>query len=87
MTKSIPKPELLWWEPLSLSMRDGETLSNFMEESLRAGIQSRKAQQEFMVRGLASRDEARLTDEYYSAKTVFDEFNGMLSWAEENNAK
>ncbi|MDA3902005.1 MAG: hypothetical protein PF441_01005 [Desulfuromusa sp.] len=68
-------------------LRDGETLSNFMEESLRAGIRSRKIQQEFIARGLASRAEARRTDEYYSAEAVFDELNGMLSCAEENTAK
>ncbi|MCD6525502.1 MAG: prevent-host-death protein [Desulfuromonas sp.] len=68
-------------------LRDGETLSNFMEESLRAGIRHRKAQQEFITRGLASRDEARQTGEYFSAKAVFDELSGMLTSAEKNDVR
>lgn len=64
-------------------LRDGETLSSFMEESLRAGIQHRRVQQEFIARGLASRDEARRTGEYFTAEDVFDELNDMLTQAEE----
>lgn len=68
-------------------LRDGETLSSFMEESLRAGIQHRKAQQEFIARGLVSRDEGQRTGEYFAAEEVFDELNGMLTQAEENIGK
>ena len=64
-------------------LRKDETLSSFMEESLRAGIQHRRAQQEFIARGLASRNEAKQTGEYHSAKDVFDELNSMLTHAEE----
>ena len=68
-------------------LRDGETLSSFMEESLRAGIQHRRVQQEFIARGLASRDEARRTGEYFTAEDVLDEMNGMLTQAEEKTCK
>ncbi|MDX2480948.1 MAG: YlcI/YnfO family protein [Desulfuromusa sp.] len=68
-------------------LRDGETLSSFMEESLRAGIQHRRAQQEFIARGLVSRDEARRAGEYFTADDVFDELKGMLTQAEENVGK
>lgn len=68
-------------------LRKGETLSSFMEESLRAGIQHRKAQQEFIARGLASRDEARSTDEYFSAEEVFVELKAMLNEAENKAAQ
>ena len=68
-------------------LRDGETLSSFMEESLRAGIQHRKAQQEFIARGLASRDEARRTGEYFVAEDVFDEMEDILVQAKENIGK
>ena len=64
-------------------LREGETLSSFMEESLRAGIQARKVRQEFIARGLASRDEAPRTGEYYSPEDVFGELNGILTCAEE----
>ena len=68
-------------------LRKDETLSSFMEESLRAGIQHRQAQQEFIARGLASRDEAKQTGEYYSVKAVFDELNSMLIHAEEKTTR
>ncbi|MGC9519701.1 MAG: YlcI/YnfO family protein [Desulfuromonadaceae bacterium] len=68
-------------------LRNGETLSSFMEESLRAGIQHRRTQQEFIARGLASRDEARRTGEYFTADDVFNELNDMLTQAEENIGK
>ncbi len=66
-------------------LRKGETLSNFMEESLRAGIQHRKFQQEFIARGLVSKDEALQTGEYSSAEVVHDELRSMLAHAEENS--
>jgi len=68
-------------------LREGETLSGFMEESLRAGIQHRKIQKEFMARGLAAREEARQTGEYFAAEDVFNELSGMLARAEEKIAK
>lgn len=68
-------------------LRDGETLSNFMEESLRAGIQHRKFRQEFIARGLASRDEAHRTGEYFSTESVHAELGSMLTRAEEKNRK
>jgi len=64
---------------------EGETLSNFIEESLRAGIMQRKARQEFISRGLASRDEARQTGEYYAAELVHTELRSMLAHAEERS--
>lgn len=60
-------------------LREGETLSSFMEESLRAGIQHRKIHREFIARGLAARDESRRTGEYYSAEDVFNELSGLLA--------
>lgn len=68
-------------------LREGESLSSFMEESLRAGIQHRKAQEEFIARGLISRDEAKRTGEYFSADEVFDELKAMLHDAEKKAAR
>jgi len=68
-------------------LREGETLSSFMEASLRAGIQQRKVQQEFIARGLASKEEALQTGEYYSAGAVNDELHSMLAHAEKNHRK
>ena len=63
-------------------LREGETLSSFMTESLRAAIQHRKIQQEFIARGLLSKDEAQRTGEYFSAEEVSAELSSMLSRAE-----
>ncbi|AJF06608.1 YlcI/YnfO family protein [Geoalkalibacter subterraneus] len=63
-------------------LQNGETLSSFMEKSLRSSIEHRKMQQEFIARGLASRDEARKTGEYFAAKDVLDEMSDMLAQAE-----
>ncbi len=68
-------------------LREGETLSSFMEASLRAGIQHRKVQQEFIARGLASKKEALQTGEYYSSGAVHDELHSMLAHAQENSQK
>ena len=58
-----------------------ETLSSFVEESLRANIERRKYRQDFIARGLASRDEAKRTGEYYSAESVLGELADMLKKA------
>lgn len=59
-------------------LQEGETISSFVEQSLRANIARRQLQQEFIARGLASRDEARRTGEYYPAEEVLQELDGML---------
>lgn len=63
-------------------LHNNESLSSFVEQSLRANITRRQVQQEFIVRGLASRDEARRTGEYYAVEDVLHELDGMLSRAE-----
>jgi hypothetical protein len=62
-------------------LREGETLSSFMEQALRLCIQSRRVQKEFIARGLVSRDEARRTGEYFAANDVLGEMEDMLSQA------
>jgi len=51
-------------------LKDGESLSGLVEQSVRDIIRRRKAQQEFIARGLASRDEARRTGDYIDADLV-----------------
>ncbi|MDP3483253.1 MAG: YlcI/YnfO family protein [Sulfuricella sp.] len=63
-------------------LQDGETLSGFVEQSLRANIERRRLQLEFVARGLASREQARLTGEYYPAEDVQRELEAMLTQAE-----
>jgi hypothetical protein len=68
-------------------LREGETLSSFMEQALRSSIQSRRLQKEFFARGLVSRDEAKRTSEYFSAEDVLTEMDDMLSQAEARSRK
>lgn len=68
-------------------LRDGESLSSFVEASIRAQIDFRRAQQEFVARGLASRTDSRKTGEYFSANTVLGELEDMLDKALQDQDK
>ena len=48
-------------------LAEGESLSEFVEASVRAGVERRRVQAEFIARGLRSRDEARRTGDYVEA--------------------
>ena len=63
-------------------LQEGETLSSFAEQSLRANIQRRRAQQEFIARGLAARDAARSSGEYFTADDVLRELDERLAKAD-----
>lgn len=58
-------------------LQEGETLSSFVEQSLRINIDNRRAQQDFIARGLASRDEAQSTGDYFPADQVLRELDEM----------
>ena len=68
-------------------LRDGESLSSFVEQSLRAHVTRRQLQNEFVARGLASLDEARRTGEYVDADVVHAELHDMLVKAETAKGK
>ncbi len=51
-------------------LRPGETLSAFVEDSLRRNVEFRRVPREFITRGLASRDTVKVCGEYVSAKKV-----------------
>ena len=51
-------------------LQPGETLSGFVEESLRRNVERRQAQQAFLARGLASRDAAKKSGKYVTADAV-----------------
>ena len=68
-------------------LQEGETISSFVEQSLRSNIARRQLQQEFIARGLASRDEAQRTGEYYPAEDVLQELDGMLAQAKKKARK
>jgi len=62
-------------------LANGETLSSFVEESLRANIERRLYSQAFISRGIASRDDAKATQEYYSADSVMAELDDIYQQA------
>ncbi len=62
-------------------LQKGESLSNFVEESIRENIIRRQLQSEFLARGLAARDHARETGNYVSADAVLGRLEKMLASA------
>ncbi len=59
-------------------LRPGETLSAFVEDSLRRNVAFRRTQQEFIARGLASRDAAKQSGVYFSSEEVLQELDDIL---------
>ncbi|MBV8062590.1 MAG: prevent-host-death protein [Nevskia sp.] len=62
-------------------LHEGETLSSFVEQSLKANILRRQVQKAFIEKGLAAREEARRSGKYLSAEKVLDELDAMLKTA------
>jgi hypothetical protein len=62
-------------------LTDGETLSEFVEASVRAGVERRRVQAEFIARGLRSREAARRTNEYVDADVVLEDLQRKLDAA------
>ena len=59
-------------------LRKDESLSEFVEASLRESITHRQLQNEFLARGIAGRDEARRTGKYFNAPEVLATLDGIL---------
>lgn len=68
-------------------LEEGESLSGFVEQSIRDGVQRRQAQREFIARGLRSRNEARRSLAYVPAPKVLVRLEGMLERAKRSAAK
>jgi predicted transcriptional regulator len=68
-------------------LRPGETLSAFVEDSLRRNVTFRRTQQEFIARGLASRDEAKRTGAYFSSEEVLAELDTIIASAKKKGRK
>lgn len=60
-------------------LQEGESLSAFVEESIRKNIERRQLQGEFIARGLRSRDEARQTGKYVSSDVVLRRIENRLT--------
>lgn len=68
-------------------LQEGETLSAFVESSLRAQIEHRRMTAEFIARGLAAREETRRTGVYHSADNVLGMLKGKLEAAKASAKK
>jgi predicted transcriptional regulator len=68
-------------------LSEGETLSQFVEASVRASVERRRIQAEFIARGLRSRDEAHRTGDYVDADVVIDGLQRKLDAARARLAK
>ena len=62
-------------------LQEGESLSSFVEQSIRESIERRQLQREFIARGLRSGDEARRSGEYVSASAVIGRLEKILALA------
>lgn len=68
-------------------LRDGESLSQFIEDAVRSQVALRKAQAEFLARGLASRDKARQSGRYVDADDVLGKLQQTLQAARAKHGK
>jgi Arc/MetJ-type ribon-helix-helix transcriptional regulator len=60
---------------------EGETVSEFVEASVRATVLHRRNQAEFIARGLRSLDDARVTGDYVDADAVLQNLQKKLDAA------
>lgn len=67
-------------------LRPGETLSAFVEDSLRRNVAFRRTQQEFIARGLTARDEAKKIGVYFSSEEVLSELDAIIASAKKEGA-
>ncbi len=66
---SVPvEPEFL--VEVESVLAEGESLAEFVEAAVRASVERRRVQSEFVARGLRSRDEAKRTGDYVDADDV-----------------
>jgi predicted transcriptional regulator len=59
----------------------GETLSEFVENSVRQTVMRRRRQAEFLARGLVSLESARSTGEYVESDAVLEKLTLRLAMA------
>lgn len=67
-------------------LQDGETLSAFVEQSIRAQVRLRQQQDAFVARGLAARDRAREQGAYVPAEQVLAGMTDRLAKARKRQA-
>lgn len=82
-TATIPsirvKPELR--AEVEALLGDDESLSEFVETSVRESVSRRRNQAEFIARGIASLESAKLSDNYVEADVVIGSLQRKLAFA------
>ncbi len=76
------QPELR--EAAEAMLKPGETLSGFVEESLRRNVERRQSQQAFLARGIASRDAAKESGQYVSVDAMLAKIDARIESASAN---
>ena len=67
-------------------LNSNESLSEFVETSVRESVRRRRNQAEFMARGMASLENARRTDAYVDADVLIASLERKLSAAKASKA-
>jgi predicted transcriptional regulator len=60
-------------------LREGESLSAFVEEAVRRGVEWRQVEDAFIARGLASEAEARESGRFVTASSVLKKLEKRLA--------
>lgn len=68
-------------------LQEGETLSSFVEQSIRESVARRQLQREFVARGLRSAESARRNGSYSDADAVVGRLEQMLAAAKAKAGK
>ncbi len=74
-------------EQVESSLQDGESLSEFIEQSVRMAVQRRRDQSEFIARGIASLEAARQAHDYVDSDTVINGLQRKLEVAKTKLSK
>ena len=83
---SVPvEPEFL--AEIEAVLADGESLAEFVEAAVRASVERRCLQADFIARGLRSRDEAKRTGGYIDADDVVAGLRSKLDDARDRLSK
>jgi len=68
-------------------LQEGESLSGFVVEAIRQTVAYRQAEQEFMARGLAAREQAQQSGNYVDGAEVLNRLQGMLDKAKSGKSR
>ncbi len=74
-------------DEIESSLHEGETVSEFVEQSVRMAVQRRRDQGEFIARGIASLEAGRQANDYVDSDIVIRTLQRKLDAAKAKLAK